>query len=340
MRMSPASRMAAEVSLMSQNSIPQRCVLLLLLLRLLELSLCALPHNPNNTHTTQIRHETIRISVLKRLEEYLNIDGPARAESEKSVLTWGEDTVDITRWEPFTDLCKRRFLWYYNSYLAAIQAERAAHGKNIADGKLFTLTAFECESNGMCGTFDYTKLETRLRVVHDAIHAETEQWIVNGAKAVARESPVALAFQNTFKALLQKFKHSDVPLDLELIDDNPFAWRLVMFGRPMTNLDGGIFKFRLVFSINFPEEQPRVKVETPLYHHRVSSNGELCYFPTKPNEVASHVEAIIAAVDDLEPRYDPRAVVNPEATKLLWGTPDEKKMYNRKLRRSAQESSE
>lgn len=261
------------------------------------------------------------------------------------MLSWGQDpptadTFDASRWDPFADICKRRFLWYYNSYLASIEAERKQHDKNVADGKIFTKTPFEFLGNSMSGIFEYTKLETRLRVVFDTINSETEQWIVNGAKALARESPVALCFQNTFKALVQKFKDSDTPLDIDLIDDNPFAWRLVMFGRPMTNLDGGIFKIRLVFSIDFPEEQPRVKVETPLFHHRVSSDGELCYFPKKHAEVGSHIQAIIAAIDDAEPRYDPRAVVNREATKLLWGTPDEKKVYNRKLRRSAQDSSE
>lgn len=256
------------------------------------------------------------------------------------MLNLPNDVVNITRWEPFADICKRRFLWYYHSYIAGIKAERNTHGKTVGDRKPFTTTQFECPGNGMPGAFEYSKLEMRLHAVRKAIDVETEQWVVDGANALARESPIALAFQNTFKALVNKFKHSDMPLDLELIDNNPFAWRLVLFGRPMTNLDGGIFKIKLVLSLDFPQDQPRVVVETPLYHHRVSSTGALCYFPQKPHEVGSHVEAIIAAIDDVEPRYDPRAVVNQEASKLFWGSVEEKKTYNRKLRRSAQESSE
>ena len=66
----------------------------------------------------------------------------------------------------------------------------------------------------------------------------------------------------------------------------------------------------------------------------------LTLFPAKPEEINSHLKAIIAAIEDVEPRFDPRAVVNPEAAKLLWGSEADKKTYFRKLRRSAQDSME
>ena len=113
-----------------------------------------------------------------------------------------------------------------------------------------------------------------------------------------------------------------------------------MYGKPMTNLDGGIFKIRMIFNLGFPREQPRVTVETPLFHRRITEDGVLCYFPQKSEEVSSHLEAIIKAIEDENPRYDPRAVVNQEASKLFWGSAEQKKIYNRRLRRSAQESAE
>ena len=84
----------------------------------------------------KIRHETIRISVIQRLEEYLNINqegvstpsvtsaksAPVEEEEEEE-----EDNDDdqetrrassplpeIRRW---VDHCKRLFLWYYHIYL-------------------------------------------------------------------------------------------------------------------------------------------------------------------------------------------------------------------------------
>lgn len=90
----------------------------------------------------------------------------------------------------------------------------------------------------------------------------------------------------------------------------------------------------------FPAAQPRVTFKSPIHHHRVSSNGTLCYFPPKEDEIATHLEAIVASIDDKESKFDPRAMVNPEIFDLYWGGEDKRKIYNRKLRRSAQESSE
>ncbi|KAI6876825.1 hypothetical protein KC334_g18009 [Hortaea werneckii] len=88
----------------------------------------------------------------------------------------------------------------------------------------------------------------------------------------------------------------------------------------------------------FPTVQPRLKVETPIFHHRVSSTGVLCYFPKKEDDIGSHIEAIVRTIQEEEPRFDPRTVVNPEAFSLYWGGQEKRKVYNRKLRRSAQES--
>jgi ubiquitin-conjugating enzyme E2 Z len=55
----------------------------------------------------------------------------------------------------------------------------------------------------------------------------------------------------------------------------------------------------------------------------------------------SHIEAIISTLEEEEPAYDPREIVHPEATKLYWGSSTaDKKQFNRKLRRSVQDSME
>jgi len=45
-------------------------------------------------------------------------------------------------------------------------------------------------------------------------------------------------------------------------------------------------------------------------------------------------------LEEESPPYDPRTLVNPEAAKLFWGSKDDKKIYNRKLRRAVQQSME
>jgi len=50
----------------------------------------------------------------------------------------------------------------------------------------------------------------------------------------------------------------------------------------------------------------------------------------------------VESVEDEEEtaRFDPRAVVNPEAFELYWGGEEKRKVYGRRLRRSARESGE
>ena len=239
--------------------------------------------------------------------------------------------------EPFNDLCKRRFLWYFDSYMNTVKHEKALH----KGGSRFMSMPFEGPGNTMSGTFRYNELEDRLVVIKNAIMDETTRWAEDGRKAKAKDFGLSVTMQRHFEQIVEEYKaRQNFTIDLALEDDNPFIWILTYFGKPMTQLDGGVFKIKICISTKFPEEQPRVVVQTPLFHHRISSTGVMCYFPRKPEEMRSHVDAILEALEDENPPYDPRATVNPEASALLWGSPDDKKKYNRQLRRSVQRSIE
>jgi len=286
----------------------------------------------------QIRHETIRISVVDRLEEYLGVSkmGPRAVQAYNADMDYDSNGYEAP-FEPFRDLCKRRFMWYYDSYVLAIDEEAKKH----EDGTKFEKMPFEGPGNTMEGTFQYTDLKRRLKVVRERLDQETESWAGEGRIAVQKELGIANNLQRQFEQTLEFFKRNDsLPLELELVDKNPFVWQLVLFGRPMTNLDGGLFRIRINISPRFPDEQPRIKFETPLFHQRVSADGVLCYFPQRADDLKSHIEAIVAAVEEESPAYDPRTLVNPEAAKLFWGPGEDRKQYNRKLRRTVQESSE
>jgi len=142
-----------------------------------------------------------------------------------------------------------------------------------------------------------------------------------------------------FEQTVEHYKKLDtVTVDLELEDDNPFVWKLTLFGRPMTNLDGGLFNIQINFSTRFPEEQPRVRFLTPIYHHRITKDGIPCYSAKKPEEARFHIEAVIQILEEENPPYDPRMQVNIEASKLYWGSKEDKKEYNKQLRRAVQRS--
>ncbi|CZS89379.1 related to ubiquitin-conjugating enzyme [Rhynchosporium agropyri] len=295
-------------------------------------------------YVNKIRHESLRISVIQRLEEYMGISASGVVQEP---LVGGDDSddADVDRdfdessanFDPFKDLCKRRFLWYYDSYLLAISKAKA----DVVDGQVFARMPFECTGNGMEGKFNYTELERRLRLIRKTMDAETEKWAEEGMVSKRKESGVASNLQRQYEQVVEAYKRDkNVTLDIELVDKNPFVWSVTYFGRPMTNLDGGLFRIKLFFSPRFPEEHPRARFETPLFHHRIASDGTPCYTSKRAEDAKSHIEAIIEALEEESPPYDPRTMVNPEAAKLYWGSEDDKKKYNRTLRRAVQRSME
>ncbi|KAH7326558.1 ubiquitin-conjugating enzyme/RWD-like protein [Stachybotrys elegans] len=298
-------------------------------------------------YNAKIRHETLRISVIQRLESYLEIipSVPSSAQrfprrrvaagpSPSSVDA--DADADSTPFEPFKDLCKRRFLWYYESYLAAIQKGK----EEVKDDEPFVRMPFETPmSNGMDGKFNYTDLERRLQTIKGALDEESKTWAKEGLEAKRSDSTVAANLQHQFGQVTSWLKQMDMPHNIVLEDENPFVWAITYFGRPMTNLDGGLFRITMHFSPRFPHEQPRVRFESKIFHHLVAPDGTACYTPDplRREDVRSHIDAIFNILEEDDFAYDPRKTVNPEAGKLFWGANEEgKKKYSRMLRRSVQ----
>ena len=269
-------------------------------------------------------HSDGTVDDLPELEEY-----PTRTEYDVEPPT--------PPFEPFKDLCKRRFLWYYQSYLDSI----AEAEKDVKPNQTFAIMPFEGGGNTMAGKFNYPEIRRRLELIRTVLFRETDYWVQEGAMQVCRDTTLASMMGRQFQQIQESYKRNDmVTLDLEMIEGNPFYWQLTYFGRPMTNLDGGMFRIKVTFSPRFPEEQPRVIFETKMFHHRISKDGVLCYFPKRPDDLKCHIEAIIEALEETEPPYDPRTLVHPEASKLYWGSVEDKKQYNRQLRRLVQRSVE
>jgi len=205
----------------------------------------------------------------------------------------------------------------------------------------FATMAFEGGGNSMPGKFNYPELRRRIQLIHTVLFREIDYWAQEGAMQVRKDTTVASMLERQFQQIVESYKRNDmVTLDIDFADKNPFVWHLTYFGRPMTNLDGGMFRIKMTISPRFPEEQPRVLFQTKMFHHRISKEGVLCYFPKRPDELKYHVQAIIEAIEDTDPPYDPRTLVNPEASKLYWGSADDKKQYSRRLRRAVQRSME
>ncbi|KAL2841922.1 ubiquitin-conjugating enzyme/RWD-like protein [Aspergillus pseudoustus] len=288
----------------------------------------------------KIRHETIRIAVIQPLEVALDISPDGARKTTVNPYPEDDDSSDneaVTYSTPFFDLRKRRFLWYYESYLQLIETE----SRFIKEKSPFKCMPFEHTNNIMDGHFDYPELKRRLELVKEKILHETEHWRLQGLQAKKDELGIAVNLQRQFEQIVENLKHhKNYSLDLTLVDENPFLWKLTYFGRPTTALEGGIIKIRMHLSPQFPQEQPRVFVDTRLPHIRVSQQGVLCYITPKVEDLRRHIEAIVATLEDDDPPYDPRMTVNPEASKLFWGAPEDRRKYKRALRRDVEKSVE
>ncbi|KAL3467319.1 ubiquitin-conjugating enzyme/RWD-like protein [Aspergillus heterothallicus] len=291
-------------------------------------------------YKSKIRHETIRIAVIQPLEAAFNINPDDAKKTPANPYPEDDDIFEneaVTYNTPFFDLRKRRFLWYYESYLQLVESE----DRFVKHKSPFKCMPFEHTSNTMEGRFDYSELKRRLDVIRDRIFEETGQWRLQGLQAKKDELGIAVNLQRQFEQIVENLKHhKNYSLDLTLQDENPFLWRLTYFGRPTTALEGGIIKVRIHLSPQFPKEQPRVFVDTPLAHIRVSRQGVLCYTTDKVEDMRRHIEAIVTTLEDEDPPYDPRTTVNPEASKLFWGSPEDRKKYKRALRRDVEKSVE
>ena len=240
--------------------------------------------------------------------------------------------------EPFQDLYKRRFLWYYESYQASVKMGLA----KAKDGTSFKSMPFESLGNGLNGTFNFTRLGERLVKIKSTLDQELETWVAEGLLIKQKESAIARNLQRQFDSLaLWKGDSSRSANAVSLDGENPLVWVITYFGRPMTNLDGAMLRIKLHLSPLFPEVQPRAFCKNKIFHHHVAPDGTIAYTAPfeKREELRTHIEAIVASLEDESPAYDPRKIVNLEASKLYWGKEaDSKKKYNRLLRRSVEEN--
>lgn len=272
-------------------------------------------------YVQKIRHESLRIAVIERIERYLGI------------ISWPAFKKD-KGWEPFVDLSKRLFLWYYTEYVQIIHKEN----KTVSVNQAFAKMPFEHPGNTMEGQFNYPGLLRRLEKIRALIDEETTSWQALGRDAVSLQRGVAASLLAQYDQGVQHFAGSPLSVDLSLKEGgNPFVWSVTLFGPPMTQLDGGVFHFTICFSPNFPDTQPRVQFTTPMFHVNITADGIPYYRIQKIDNAIAHVDGVIALLNT-EPAVDPRTHLNSEAAGLYWGNSSQKEQYAKKLRRAVTRS--
>ena len=89
---------------------------------------------------------------------------------------------------------------------------------------------FEHNGNIMEGKFLYSNLVKRLRNIRDILDEEPGQWAEEGKAAAAKDLGVAVNLRRQFEQTVEYYRKD--PIDLELVDENPFVWKLVSPARP------------------------------------------------------------------------------------------------------------
>ncbi|KAJ5462175.1 Ubiquitin-conjugating enzymeE2 [Penicillium desertorum] len=296
-------------------------------------------------YKSKIRHENLRLAVITPLEQaFQNSSPPRRTAPRVGQESSAEEDSDeelereagLLTQSKFRDFCKRRFLWYFEFYQNAI--EKGIADESRRQGTPFIQMPFEGYGNAMDGEWNYIDLQARLLALRDRLMEETHSWPVEGLALVKQDAGIAVKLRGQHEQIAAEMKAFPQVIDLSLVDSNPFIWRLTYVGRNESKLEGGIIKIKIYVSPRHPEEQPRVFVESPLYHIRVSKLGVLMYLPSHAEEIGQHIEGIINTLEDDNPPYNPLMTVNPEAAALCWGSELDRRLYRRKLRSSLEES--
>ena len=79
------------------------------------------------------------------------------------------------------------------------------------------------------------------------------------------------------KQLQECMRQTDLGFSVGLIDENDYyKWSVCITGPEDTIYEGGLFKAILTFPEDFPQNPPKMRFTTEMWHPNIYSNGEVC----------------------------------------------------------------
>eukprot|EP00030_Apusomonadida_sp_AF-17_P001978 a2202_458.p1 GENE.a2202_458~~a2202_458.p1 ORF type:complete len:187 (-),score=79.97 a2202_458:83-598(-) len=113
-------------------------------------------------------------------------------------------------------------------------------------------------------------------------------------------------------------------------DDNIMEWQAVVLGPSDTPWEGGTFRLSMVFAEAYPNEAPKVKFITKLFHPNVYADGSICLdILGNAWSPIYDVSAVLCSIQSLLSDPNPASPANAEAAQLFQ---DNRREYNRKVR--------
>ena len=101
-------------------------------------------------------------------------------------------------------------------------------------------------------------------------------------------------------------------------DDDIMKWTGVVLGPADTPWEGGIFNLSLEFTEEYPQQPPKVKFLTSVFHPNVYQDGAICLDTLKSNwSPALDVAALLLSIQSLLADPNPNSPANAVAADMM-----------------------
>ncbi len=156
----------------------------------------------------------------------------------------------------------------------------------------------------------------------------------HGNSTQHRPKTAIIRLNNDLKALM-----TDAPEGCSaspISDDDIFEWKACVFGPTDTPWVGGLYHLRLQFKANYPQEPPKVRFVSRMFHPNIFKDGSLCLdIIQKEWSPIYTVSTILTSIQSLLQDPNPNSPADKEAAKLFL---ENRKAYNRMVRKCVEES--
>jgi len=121
-----------------------------------------------------------------------------------------------------------------------------------------------------------------------------------------------------------------------LTADDLSVWNATIFGPEDTPWEGGVFSLRLSFGEDYPVRPPRVRFTCDMFHPNVYDDGGLCLDVIQERwSPCQNICSVLLSIQSLLMDPNCSSPANPDAARMY---ETDRRSYNRKIRRIAQDS--
>jgi len=78
------------------------------------------------------------------------------------------------------------------------------------------------------------------------------------------------------KQMIELCKKPNENFSAGLVDDDIYKWEIIIMGPGDTYFEGGYFKARLDFPMDYPHRPPKMRFISKMWHPNIHTNGSVC----------------------------------------------------------------